>query len=666
MRASRTLVLTLFAGVAMSAGAFSFADRPADAVAASELPPAHDESGSVVATYAVVDGEMVEPPAIPMGEPATIAAIFDEGVNSSQVMDILSHFTQEIGPRLTGSSNAEAANRWAMERFQSWGLADAHLDEWGTIAMRFDRGPSYGRAFMGDGENVAYELKAITTLAWVPGTSGPVRGKAVRMPASEAELEAVKEKLPGAWIIVPTEFSGRSGIRGVTGSVSARYRARQEVRDNIGKPPPPPVVIPDDAIAGPWEGTLGGRRGGGRGYGMRVQITRNDDGTASGTLAFGEGSARDLENVAIDGETLTFEYESPRGRSRYELKPADGSLVGTSTRVDDPESSFEITLDRPAPEPEGPSMLERVMEYNPAGYISSSKDERVWTSSVGGWRELSADAVAKDLEIIVSESDYDYINSKVVDGADLELEFDMQNTLTEGPIPVYNTVAEIRGTEWPDEVVIVSAHLDSWNGPGSQGATDNGTGSSVTLEAARILATVGAEPKRTIRFILWTGEEQGLLGSRSYVERLSDEEKGKIVCCLVDDGGTNYQGGIHGIAAQRDYLAAATAPINGRIWDSIDGKYLNVNVQVGESMPQGGGSDHASFNAIGIPGYFWDEVGRAEYGYGWHTQHDKLELAIPNYLRQSATNTAIVAYNLACAPDMLPREVKEEATEASN
>jgi hypothetical protein len=659
MRRFRPTVLAVLAGLAMSAGALTLPTAPPPA-AGEELPPAHDAAGKVVNSYAVVDGEMVDVPQIKMGEQATIARIFKEGADNSQVMDILAHLTQEIGPRLTGSSNAEAANRWAMEQFASWGLANPHLDEWGTIAMRFDRGPSAGRAFMGDGENASYQLKAITTLAWVPGTDGPVRGKAVRMPADEAELEAIKEKLPGAWVIVPTDFSGRSGIRGVTGSVSARYRARQEVRDNVGKPPPAPVVIPDDPMAGPWEGTLQFGRGGG--YGVRLSVDKNNDGTVGGTMAYGEGSPSPIENGAIDGDKLTFEFETSRGRSRYELTAVDGGLKGTSTRVDDPERTFELTFSRPPTEPEGPSMLERVMEYKPAGYVSSSKDQRVWTSSVAGWRELTPDQLARDVEVIISEPDYDYLNSKIVDGADLELEFDMQNTLTEGPIPVYNTVAEIRGTERPDEVVIVSAHLDSWNGPGSQGATDNGTGSSVTLEAARILAAAGAKPKRTIRFILWTGEEQGLLGSRSYVERLSEEEKAKVVCCLVDDGGTNYQGGIQGIESQRDYLAAATAPINGRIWDSIDGGYLNVNVQISEGMPQGGGSDHASFNAIGIPGYFWDETGRAEYGYGWHTQHDKLELAIPNYLRQSATNTAIVAYNLACAPEMLPREVKEEET----
>lgn len=661
MRSICSLTLPLAAGLVVALPASTFAQRSAEV----RLPPAHDADGNVVETYAVVEGEAVTPPDIKMGDPATIARIFHEGVDNSHVMEILTHLSHEIGPRLTGSTNAETANNWARQRFESWGLDDAYLHEWGEIGMRFDRGPSFGRAYMGDDDSAAYEIKALTTLAWVPGTEGAVRGGAVRMPTSEEEFEAAKDKLAGAWVIIPTDYSGRSGIRGVTGSVGARYRARQEYRDNIGTPPPEPVVIPDDPIAGPWEGRLRGGQIGRRGYGMRMSFSKNDDGTASGTFAFGEGRSNDLENVTIEGDTVTFEMETGRGRSTYSLTSGEDGLTGSASPVDDPETTYEVTLERPSVEPEGPSMLDRVLEYGPAGFVSSSKDERVWTSSVGGWRELTPETLAEDLEVIISEPDYDYINSKLADGAELQLEFNMDNRLTEGPIKVYNTVGEIRGTEWPDEVVIVSAHLDSWNGPGSEGVTDNGTGSSVTMEAARILAAAGAKPKRTIRFILWTGEEQGLLGSRAYVESLSEEEQAKIVCCFVDDGGTNTQGGIHGIASQRDYLAAATAPINGRIYDHADGRFLNVNVLIEDRMPQGGGSDHASFNRIGIPGFYWDEVGRAVYRYGWHTQYDRLDLAIPNYLRQSATNSAITAYNLACAPQMLPREGDEEETEAS-
>ncbi len=213
--------------------------------------------------------------------------------------------------------------------------------------------------------------------------------------------------------------------------------------------------------------------------------------------------------------------------------------------------------------------------------------------------------------------------------------------------------------------------MDSWDGPGSMGTTDNGTGTAVTIEAARILMAVGAQPKRTIRFGLWGGEEQGLLGSKGYIESLTEDELANISAAFVDDGGTNYEGGIPAADFMVEYLAAATAPVNGVFYSETDGQFLDVNIRpTGDKIDTHGGSDHAAFNRAGVPGFFWDEEGRADYGHGWHTQNDTLELAIEEYLVQSATNAAIVAYNLANAPGMLPREgelfEKPEEEETAN
>ena len=150
------------------------------------------------------------------------------------------------------------------------------------------------------------------------------------------------------------------------------------------------------------------------------------------------------------------------------------------------------------------------------------------------------------------------------------------------PFPVYNVIAEIPGTEKPEEVVIISAHMDSWNGPGSHGhGRTTGPGTSVTIEAARILAAVGAQPKRTIRFALWGGEEQGLLGSKAYIESLSSEEElANISAAFVDDGGTNYEGwyprrrlhgGVPGRRNRSDQTACSTPRLTA--------KHLNVNIR---------------------------------------------------------------------------------------
>lgn len=294
--------------------------------------------------------------------------------------------------------------------------------------------------------------------------------------------------------------------------------------------------------------------------------------------------------------------------------------------------------------------------------VGGSRDQ-ITTGGQRGWRELTMDTLPTEIEVTIRRQDYDAINSRLSDDETVEIEIDLKHYFTEGPIPVYNTIAEIPGTEFPDEVVIVSAHLDSWNGPMSQGTQDNGTGSSVTIEAARILMAVGAKPRRTIRFCLWTGEEQGLLGSRGYVQSLSEEELSKISACFVDDGGTYYQGGLFCVADMEPMLTAATRPVHEAF------PQLPIDIVVRDAMPRGGSSDHASFNRAGVPGFFWTEKNREGlegmgYRFSWHTQYDTLEYAIEEYLVQSATCSAVTAYNLAMADTLLPRYVRPEEPKA--
>jgi hypothetical protein len=282
-----------------------------------------------------------------------------------------------------------------------------------------------------------------------------------------------------------------------------------------------------------------------------------------------------------------------------------------------------------------------------AGTVTGAGNDLVITS--GSWQNLDFLDLPRDVGVTVRKSDYDAIVKEIEAGKDVQLEFNLRQKFLKGPIPVYNVIADIKGTEKPEEIVIVSGHLDSWDGPGSQGTCDNGTGTMVALEAARILMKSGAKPKRTIRFVMWTGEEQGLHGSRRYVEMHKDNLD-KISAVLVDDGGTNYSGGLVCIAAMEPMLRAAIAPVATFFAD------MPVNLVVRETMPRGGGSDHAPFNSVGVPGFFWNETGRANYQFIHHTQNDKFSEAIPEYLIQSSTVSAVVAYNLAMADTMLPRQ----------
>src|SRR5438094_7404200 len=137
-------------------------------------------------------------------------------------------------------------------------------------------------------------------------------------------------------------------------------------------------------------------------------------------------------------------------------------------------------------------------------------------------------------QIVVAHEEYALFDRLLQAGVAPQLETRIQNKITTDSVPQWNTVAEIKGTEHPGQVVIVGAHLDSWDL--GTGATDNGTGSMATLEAARIIAQLGIKPKRTIRFILFTGEEEGLMGSRKYPEQHAGDADSIQAVIVLDNG----------------------------------------------------------------------------------------------------------------------------------
>jgi carboxypeptidase Q len=286
------------------------------------------------------------------------------------------------------------------------------------------------------------------------------------------------------------------------------------------------------------------------------------------------------------------------------------------------------------------------------GRISGSRNELVVTSGPA-WRTVSFEKHPGLPLITVRKSDFDRITRNINFKRKVVLEINADNRWYKGPIPCYNVIADIKGTEKPDEMVIVSGHFDSWNGPGSQGAQDNGVGAMTAMEAARILCSAHAKPKRTIRFILWSGEEQGIFGSTNYV-KMHKDELDKISAVLVDDGGGNYQGGYRVLTQMKPMMEAAIVKTNETFPDMPE----VIQTLTSTRMPRGGGSDHAPFNAVGVPGFFTIETGTLNYTFVHHTQNDRFETIIPAYLVQSGTNHALVSYNLACADALLPREPK--------
>jgi Zn-dependent M28 family amino/carboxypeptidase len=230
-----------------------------------------------------------------------------------------------------------------------------------------------------------------------------------------------------------------------------------------------------------------------------------------------------------------------------------------------------------------------------------------------------------------------------------EAEVNIQGSLGGKPVQVYNTVAEIRGTEKPDEFVIIGAHLDSWDL--GTGATDNGTGSMAVLAAARALQKVGVKPKRTIRFVLFTGEEQGLNGSRAYVKAHKDE-LAKISGVLVHDSGT---GKVLTVGLMHNYGARET--MDHALYPLAKAKEIGL---AEPSLRSEGGSDHVPFDEAGVPG-FWCVQDIADYDKMHHSQADRLEHVRWDDLTEGAQVLAMFAYNVAQLPELLPRKpVKEK------
>ena len=329
-------------------------------------------------------------------------------------------------------------------------------------------------------------------------------------------------------------------------------------------------------------------------------------------------------------------------KTMEEFAEVKGSLKGAWVLVDAPVSMVGARIPK-----ESAPVIKAVADSGILGIVFGSKSDLLHTH--GTWKDKTFENHPTNVEITVRRADWDMLADNVKSGKPTVAEFNADNRWIKGPIEVHNVVAELKGTEFPDEIVVLGGHLDSWNSPGSQGANDNGTGSSSTLEAARLLMKSGVKPKRTIRFILFSGEEQGLLGSTEYVKQ-HEAELSKISACIVDDGGSNYESGASGYPSWEPFFRPSFELMT-KAFPNMPMKFSPTTNYNGS-----GGSDQASFWAKGIPSVFMGKAGTQNYMRIWHTQYDRYEEAIPEYLKQVATSMAVVSFNIANANSMMPRK----------
>jgi len=258
--------------------------------------------------------------------------------------------------------------------------------------------------------------------------------------------------------------------------------------------------------------------------------------------------------------------------------------------------------------------------------------------------------------VVMRNEDYGRISRLLADGRAVELEFDIVNrTYPEGRTN-YNAIAEIPGSDRADEVLMLGAHLDSWHA--ATGATDNGIGCAVMMEAARILTALGVKPRRTIRVALWSGEEQGLLGSQAYVREhfgtfeQPKAEFAKLAGYFNIDAGTGRARGmtVFGPARAAAILREATAPFRD----------LGLLGATTTRSRQLGGSDHTSFNEAGLPGIGIQQDPIQYNSYTWHTNLDTYERIVEDDVVKSAIVIAGAVYSLSMGDESLPRFSKDE------
>ena len=253
--------------------------------------------------------------------------------------------------------------------------------------------------------------------------------------------------------------------------------------------------------------------------------------------------------------------------------------------------------------------------------------------------------------LVMRNEDYGRISRFIADGTPVTLRVNIQNKEYPEGTTAYNAVGEIPGSDKKDEIVMLGGHYDSWHD--ATGATDNGIGSSMMLEAIRILATLHVKPRRTIRVALWSGEEEGLLGSLAYVQQhFGSFENPKPEFAKLDayfniDSGTGKPrgAGVFGPAAAADMIREALTPFQD--W--------GFTGAIASDSRRTGGTDSTSFNNAGLPG-----IGLAQdpFDYGSFTHHTNLDTYERIYeedVREGAVEIASAVYAVAMADQMVPR-----------
>ncbi|MBV9215065.1 MAG: M20/M25/M40 family metallo-hydrolase [Acidobacteria bacterium] len=565
--------------------------------------------------------------------------IREEGTTRSQIMQTLAYLSDVIGPRLTASPGMKRGNEWTRDTLAKWGMQNAHLESWGPFGRGWTLRKFYANV---DGPTV-FPLIAYPK-AWSPGTdtlvpsppaapAGKGKGKATEpapvKPAdtaytgevvhfnatNDAELDQWKGKLKGKIVLV-------GALRDIPARMEApgkRYTDTELV--NLANAPDPSVRPP--AAIGPTP-TPNPNAGAPASFQQQAQFNAKRF-----RFLADEGAAILIDGARGDGGTIFVQQAAAVAPA----PPADGST--------------------PPPTP-------RIYE----------KDARI------------------PIQISAAGEHFNRLARMVDAGEKVTMTVDLKVEYQDKDLNGYNTIAEIPGTDLKDEIVMLGGHLDSWQS--GTGATDNGAGCAVMMEAMRILQTLGLKPRRTIRIALWTGEEQGLLGSRQYVAQhfgymgeypppvfntpgggppaprpaggpppilTKMPEYDKLSAYFNIDNGT---GKIRGIYEQgndnvrpifRQWFRAFRDPkwFNGS--DKVDFSAGTI------SLANTGGTDHQSFDAIGLPGFQFIQDAIEYDTRTHHSNMDVFDRIQADDMKQMAIILATFVYQTAMMDEKMPKKM---------
>ncbi|HEU4995858.1 MAG TPA: M20/M25/M40 family metallo-hydrolase [Gemmatimonadaceae bacterium] len=544
---------------------------------------------------------------------ATIDRIFRIGMDSSRLKPLAQALLDSIGPRLTGSPGIASASDWVINTYRSWGI-DARREQYGTW-----RGWRRGASHI---DLVSPRMRSLegSMLAWSPGTNARVvTAEAIVLPKFADSTEFVRwlPQARGKIVLVspgwPTCRPSEDWIRWATPESKARMdtavalmqRDWAVTQTADGKPDSARLYRGTGHTLALGTGTLGLRL---EKAGVVGMISSRPKFTFSNPL--GAGAGQGGRGGGFGGA------EAPGARSMR-----GGGPAASKTRPAGPGGGFGFD---PQAGSGGWGVIEVFETYN-----------------------TTAPAIAMTCE------DYGLLYRLAENNQKPVVRLDLTAQLL-GEQPAFNTIGVIKGVEKPDEYVMLSAHFDSWDG--SSGATDNGTGTLMAMEAMRILKLVYPRPKRTILVGHWASEEQGLNGSRAFTEDHPEVMKGLQALFNQDNGTGRVQSisaaGLTNIGPHlRDWYAKLPRFYTDSMSDNVVSWSFN-------DRPTGnpGGTDGAVFACYGTPSFGFGSLNWNYGTYTWHTNRDTYDKIVFDDLRHNATLAALMVYLASEDPQFISRE----------